>query len=508
MDVYKKFWKLLALTSYLGVFYLRIFHYWFVYQNPITIVSECGPMILIVGFLVWMIALTEKKKLTSIERIVAKAKKENRFLTAEEEKKCLDGYNAFNKSLAIGVGVGFFLGAGSTNIILAIKGVEKFNVLLFIIFELHAQVIAFLCFVIIVYRIKKGLMTDLLKSVGITSVSNSVTGTISLAFGVCLALAVLNMMLVPLGIIRNPGSGSLGTFVLYGAVAAALTALVCVFSYTIMVKKMQSIESSVKSKLAVETESLAVAAKESAAVSQEQSAAVKEIVATMQDSNSLNSNITSKIQGVASQAEKSRQDVQTGVESLEKSNSKFQEIITTNQNTIESIKALSEKIDNVGDIVSFINDMADQAKIIAFNAELEANSAGEAGKNFHIVATEVRRLSDSIIDGTKEIKQKIEEMQHSSDELIDMSEEGTVRINSGCESILALKNMFSSIEDSSELTAKSSSDIIDYAKQITVASEQIFITLKQIAAGVENFSQASSNISDSSENVRKIAGEL
>ena len=155
--------------------------------------------------------------------------------------------------------------------------------------------------------------------------------------------AVLNMMMVPLGIIRNPGSGSLGTFVLYGAVAAALTALVCVFSYTIMVKKMQGIETNVKIKLAAETESLAVAAKESAAVSQEQSAAVKEIVATMQDSNSLNLSITSKIQGVASQAEKSRQDVQTGVESLEQSNSKFQEIISTNQNTIESIKELSEK---------------------------------------------------------------------------------------------------------------------------------------------------------------------
>ena len=68
-------------------------------------------------------------------------------------------------------------------------------------------------------------------------------------------------------------------------------------------------------------------------------------------------------------------------------------------------------MNGIWDIVGIINNVADQTKIIAFNAELEASSSGEAGKNFHIVATEIRRLSDTILDSIKEIKIVIDEIQ-------------------------------------------------------------------------------------------------
>ena len=71
--------------------------------------------------------------------------------------------------------------------------------------------------------------------------------------------------------------------------------------------------------------------------------------------------------------------------------------------TISGIKMLGEKIESIWDIVNIINGIADQTKIIAFNAELEASAAGEAGKNFQIVATEIRRLADSTVSSTNEI---------------------------------------------------------------------------------------------------------
>ncbi|MCR5766123.1 MAG: chemotaxis protein, partial [Treponema sp.] len=167
-----------------------------------------------------------------------------------------------------------------------------------------------------------------------------------------------------------------------------------------------------------------------------------------------------------------------------------------------------DKIENIWDIVSIINSVADQAKIIAFNAELEASSAGEAGQNFHIVATEIRRLADGIIDGTKEIKEKISEIQQSSDHLILMSESGTEKVKEGCEKAKELEEKFSSIKMSAEVTADSSNEISSIISQQTVASEQILLALKQIAFGVENFSQATDRISESAENVRMIAEKL
>ncbi|MBQ3669969.1 MAG: hypothetical protein II921_00640, partial [Treponema sp.] len=146
--------------------------------------------------------------------------------------------------------------------------------------------------------------------------------------------------------------------------------------------------------------------------------------------------------------------------------------------------------------------------IIAFNAELEASSAGEAGKNFHIVATEIRRLADGIIGGTKEIKEKINEIQQSSDNLILASESGTEKIAQGYERAKILSARFESIKNASEVTAASAKDISTIIQQQAVASEQILITLRQISAGVENFTAATENISTAAQNLKTIAGDL
>lgn len=287
-----------------------------------------------------------------------------------------------------------------------------------------------------------------------------------------------------------------------------LIGAICTLINMYVMGNMRAKEHGLGSKLIVETQNLAVASKENAATAQDQSAAVKEIVATMEDNNSLSENIATKIKDVSGVATKTSDDVSEGVSYIDQNVRQLREIAEANQGTISGIKMLGDKIENIWDIVTLINSVADQAKIIAFNAELEASSAGEAGKNFHIVATEIRRLADGIIDGTKEIKERINEIQESSDSLILASESGTEKINEGCESAKNLKERFTNIKNASEITASSAADITTIIQQQAVASEQMLITLKQISAGVENFGAATENISVASMNLKKIAEEL
>ena len=272
--------------------------------------------------------------------------------------------------------------------------------------------------------------------------------------------------------------------------------------------RMRRRERTVSESLFSETEKLAVSAKQNAATAQDQSASVKEIVATMEDNNVLAENIAVKIQDVSGVAEKTCGNVAEGVSYLEANVRQLHEIASANQTTIDGIKLLGDKISNIWDIVTLINSVADQAKIIAFNAELEASSAGEAGKNFHIVATEIRRLADGIIDGTKEIKEKINEIQQSSDRLIIASESGTDKINEGVEGAKNLKERFGSIKNASEMTATSAGDITRIIQQQAAATEQMLATLKQVAGGVESFSGATEAISVASQKLQTIAEEL
>lgn len=264
----------------------------------------------------------------------------------------------------------------------------------------------------------------------------------------------------------------------------------------------------IASSITKSTQDLVIISKQTESISLEQSASVKEIVATMEDSDKLSRNILTRIGDVALVANKTKQNVTHGVKTLATNVEKMREINDANKDTITGIKSLSDKIEGVWDIVNIINTITDQTKIIAFNAELEAASAGEAGKSFNIVATEIRRLADLTTNSTREIKQRITEIQHSSDNLIITSEGGTEKIQEGITLLANLEENFNYIKSSAEITAESSSDIRDIIEQQTFAFEQIVVTLRQIAAGVESFSFSTQAITAASEELKKIAETL
>ncbi|MBN2873998.1 MAG: methyl-accepting chemotaxis protein [Spirochaetales bacterium] len=232
---------------------------------------------------------------------------------------------------------------------------------------------------------------------------------------------------------------------------------------------------------------LSVTSQEITTTSNQQAAAVKEIVSTMEDSDQLSRSIAVRINEVSSIANDTRRVVDEGDTRVRRILEKMREIRGSNDGTIHGIRTLGEKIDSIWEIVNIINGIADQTKIIAFNAELEAAAAGQAGKNFQIVAAEIRRLADSTVTSTTAIKNKITEIQHSSDHLIIASEEGTSRIQEGDAITEELRAMFEDIRGSSEISAKSAEKIALSINQQVTAFEQILLTLRQISEGIDNF---------------------
>ncbi|WP_407427558.1 methyl-accepting chemotaxis protein [Treponema sp.] len=507
MTAFRFFVPLIFISTYLGIFFLRIFHFGFIYERPGAIIFECIPTISISFFLILGCVIAEKPILSRFEKVISKGKKDKNSITQEDIATAKSSYKKFDIAIAIGEAIGFLLGAGSTSIIESAKGIVPFDPIIFIIIELQSVGTGFLCYTLVVFLTKKIFMANKMREIGI-EVSNNLSKNLTVAVGTCVYISLMNMVTVPINLIKNPGENSFSKFLVYALIGSIVTAGVCFCVYNLIIKKIQRTERETSTKLLKETSTLATATKESAETSQNQSAAVKQIVATMQDSTILVSSISEKIQHVTSLAEKSRQAVMSGQEALQNNVNELLNIKNTNNLTIEGIKELNKKISSIWDIVSIINVVADQTKIIAFNAELEASSSGEAGKNFHIVATEIRRLSDNIIDSIKEIKERITEIQKASDTLILDSEKGTQQIDSGYECAQSLETGFESIMQSSNSTADSSHEILEYVGQFKSSSEQIFITLKQIADGIKSLSDFNANISSSSENVRQIAGLL
>lgn len=253
---------------------------------------------------------------------------------------------------------------------------------------------------------------------------------------------------------------------------------------------------------------LSVISKETAVTSLEQNSGVKELLSAMEESDALSKNIAEKIGEVSLVARRTTDNINEGFSILKENMQKLDEIKRANGVTVNGIKELTEKVSGISDIARIINSIADQTNIIAFNAELEASSAGEVGENFSLVANEIRRLTNSTIQSTEEIRKRIIEIQHSSDELLVSSQNGSKKILDGNKIINDLNQRFEDLKESSESMNYASEDIKKIIEQQTASFAQIVITLRQIAEAAESFSSSTQKISDSAQNLCTISEKL
>lgn len=255
-------------------------------------------------------------------------------------------------------------------------------------------------------------------------------------------------------------------------------------------------------------QNLSTTTKEVTSTSNMQAAAVKEVVSTMEDSNTITQSIGRSIPEVTRIALRTKEHVDSGMDIVHETAEKMTEIRKKNTDTISGIRSLTNKIRAIWEIVDIINTIVEQTRIIAFNAALEASTAGEAGKNFRIVAGEIKLLADSTTQSTAEIQLRITEIQKAANNLIVVSEEGTERIRQGHELSDKLNTVFLEILDSADISATSSESIENSIRQQASAFEQIVVTMKEISRGIDNLVMTQEQTARTAESLNSMAASL
>lgn len=173
------------------------------------------------------------------------------------------------------------------------------------------------------------------------------------------------------------------------------------------------------------------------------------------------------------------------------------------QDTAKRIKRLGESSQEIGDIVSLINEIADQTNILALNAAIQAAMAGEAGRGFAVVADEVQRLAERSATATKQIAGLVKTIQTDTHEAVSSMEQTTAEVVKGAELANSAGTALEEIETVSTNLAELIQDISEAAKHQATTSAHISNTMNVIQ---EITSQTLSGTNDTANSIGELAG--
>jgi len=178
------------------------------------------------------------------------------------------------------------------------------------------------------------------------------------------------------------------------------------------------------------------------------------------------------------------------------------------QDTSKRIKRLGESSQEIGDIVSLIDDIADQTNILALNAAIQASMAGDAGRGFAVVADEVQRLAERSSSATKQIETLVRAIQNDTNEAVISMEQTTSEVVRGARLAQDAGVALEEIEGVSKTLAALIQSITNAAQQQASSAGQISRTMSVIHQTTTQTTSGTTATAESIGNLAKMASEM
>ncbi len=190
--------------------------------------------------------------------------------------------------------------------------------------------------------------------------------------------------------------------------------------------------------------------------------------------------MSSEAQQLAQQAETSLEIARSGGETVRSTISGMDALREQIQDTSKRIKRLGESSQEIGNIIEFINDIAEQTNTLALNASIQAAMAGESGKGFAVVADEVQRLAERAGSATKQIEALVKTIQADTNEAIISMERSTANVVAGSQSAQTAGGALERIENFASELARLIQQISGTANEQSKVATGLASTMMQL----------------------------
>jgi methyl-accepting chemotaxis protein WspA len=248
---------------------------------------------------------------------------------------------------------------------------------------------------------------------------------------------------------------------------------------------------------------IAATAREQQATATEIAATTTEIGATSREIAATSRELLKTMNDVSSVVEQTASMAGSGQSSLARMEDTMRHVMEAAASINGKLGVLNEKAGHVNQVVTTITKVADQTNLLSLNAAIEAEKAGEFGRGFSIVATEIRRLADQTAVATLDIEKIVKEIQSAitagvmgmdkfSEEVrrgMQEVQHAGLQLSQIIEHVQALPPRFGAVNEGMQAQATGAEQISDALRQLSEASQQTVESLRQSGEAITGLNQ-------------------
>ena len=260
--------------------------------------------------------------------------------------------------------------------------------------------------------------------------------------------------------------------------------------------------------LSAATTQISARAVQSAGNANTQSSKTNQIAAAAQEMTATSGEISHNAEGAASASRQSAETADRGGAVMQAAAATMQKIAQATRTVSEKMTSLSNRSEEIGKVVSVIQEISEQTNLLALNAAIEAARAGEHGRGFAVVAGEVRRLAERTKGATEEIAGTIRSIQEETRATLQVMQESRTAVEAGIGETANARQSLEAIIESSKHVEQQIHLIATAATEQTSASSEISESAGHISQlSVEN-AQGAEEAVEALKNLASLANDL
>jgi methyl-accepting chemotaxis protein len=222
-------------------------------------------------------------------------------------------------------------------------------------------------------------------------------------------------------------------------------------------------------------------AEDHASGSVQQAASIAQVTATMEELTNTAKQIAQSASSVEKIADDSADAAHAGYASVGEALEAMENIRRRVADISGKTLLLGERSRRISEVLNLIKEIAGEIHLLAVNAAIESAAAGEHGKRFAVVASEVRRLAERTRDSAEEIKSIVGEIQSATHSSVLATEQGVKEVESGVALATGARGSLEQIIQMVDRTTTAIRQITLATQQQQSASEQIVQTMREVA---------------------------